>query len=184
MDSLEPEPIGVLEMFILALVEVASVDTLYRMRREVALEPGGVKSALQGLEKALLITRAEPSKRGKRTFQATELGRRMLNEHWATCLKDHPTMEAVLRAAMVAWWMTGPDVAAKYLRNTMSSRREQTKKLELNAAHLERSQSDPLSAYSWMRVLSEAHRRRAEADAFQSISQSLQELSTKNVNHS
>ena len=49
----------------------------------------------------------------------------------------------------------------------------QTRKNMLEAKYLERSQTDPLSAYGWMRVLSQAHRREGPAKAFLSISQSM-----------
>ena len=49
----------------------------------------------------------------------------------------------------------------------------QTRKNMLQARHLEQSQTDPLSAYGWMRVLSQAHRRESPAKAFLSISQSM-----------
>jgi DNA-binding PadR family transcriptional regulator len=181
MRSSDAGDVGVLQIFILTLVDVAGVDTLYRLRREVGLEPGGIKSALQTLERNSFIQRGAPGRRGRKTFIVTSQGRQALRERWALCLTDQSSAEAVLRAAMIAWWMCAPGMAADYLEKTVSLRQAQAKKLHLEAEHLERSQSDPLSAYGWMRVLSEAHRRRAEADALLSISQSIQERSKKDV---
>jgi len=46
---------------------------------------------------------------------------------------------------------------------------------------LEKTKRDPLSTYSWMRALTEAHRRSAESSAFSQLSHLLEGKNHSNV---
>jgi hypothetical protein len=83
--------------------------------------------------------------------------------------------EAVLRAAFVSWVMDGPRAAAGYLYEVGKVRQEQAERMNCESEYLERSQKGPASSYRWMRAALEAHRRKAEGEAFVSMSRSIEE---------
>ncbi len=174
--------LGVMELFIMTLVGKLGLKSLYELRQQAGLEPGGIRSAMRTLEKEKLISRTDPGKRHRRDLALTTAGSAFLEQFWRQCDRDYPDAEAVLRAAFVAWVMDCPAHAVAYLEKIGQSRRERTQLMQHEQESLKRSQTGPVSSYAWMRLETEAHRRRAESDAFVSISLSLKELFEGNVN--
>jgi len=170
-----------MEFFILGLIAKMGLTSLYAFRQEAELEPGGIRSALETLEKRHLITRAEPGFRNRREMKLTPEGNEFFNRFWTQCLRPHADAESVLRSALVAWFMESPGAAAAYLESTAETRRGTADEARMRAKYMQGSQTDPLSTYIWMRILTEAHRRRAEAEAFLSFSQFLMDQSTPDV---
>jgi DNA-binding MarR family transcriptional regulator len=172
-DSSKDKEPGAMEFFILALIEKVGLTSLYAFRERAGLQPGGIRFSLDRLEGWGWISRAEMGRRRRRDLALTTAGREVLERSWADCLQDYADGESILRSAFVAWVMAGTECSADYLKRTGESRRGKAEEAKLEAEHRDQSQKDPLSAYGWMRVLSEAHRREAESQAFLSISQSL-----------
>jgi hypothetical protein len=83
--------------------------------------------------------------------------------------------ESVLRAAFVAWIMDSPRAAAGYLHEVGEARQEMAQQMSCESEHLKRSQKGPTSSYPWMHVSLKAYRRRAESEAFLSMSRSIEE---------
>jgi DNA-binding MarR family transcriptional regulator len=160
-----------MEFFIMTLIERNGLKSLYEFREVAGLQPGGIRSAMARLEKRKFITQAEPGRR--RDLALTPAGMEFLERFWGNCLRDHLDSESVLRSAMVVWLMKSPDQAAEYLRQTGDLRRKRAEEATMKAELLKRSQTDPLSAYEWMLILSETHRRHAESEAFSAISEQL-----------
>lgn len=172
------EDVGAMEFFILALVGRVGLKSLYELRRDAGLEPGGISSAMKTLENGQLISRKDPGKRRRRDLTLTSAGSELLERFWQDCLREYPNTDAVLRAAFVAWVMAGPGAAASYLNRVSKSRREMTQLIkheEENLKDLRRSQTGPLSGYAWMRISHEVHRRGAESEAFLSMSGFIEE---------
>ena len=66
-----------MESFILALIENAELTSMYEFQQRAGLQSGGIRPALQHLEKAHLIARAKPSTRRRRELSLTPQGRFM-----------------------------------------------------------------------------------------------------------
>jgi DNA-binding MarR family transcriptional regulator len=164
-----------MEFFILALIGRVGLKSLYELRQQAGLEPGGIRSAMKTLENAELISRTAPGKRRRRDLTLTSTGRAVLEGSWPGCLREYPDADAVLRAAFVAWVMGSPGAAAAYLNHVGRSRREKMQQMKYDEEHLKRSQTGPLSSYAWMRISHEVHRRGAESEAFLSMSGSIAE---------
>ncbi|MGA2755417.1 MAG: hypothetical protein ABSE53_16795 [Terracidiphilus sp.] len=164
-----------MEFFILALVARLELRSTYAFRVEAGLEPGGIRSALKRLVDAKLITRADEARRRRRDIALTDHGVDVLGTSWRECLHEEGDAESILRAALVAWLMNGPDAAAGYLHRVAESRREKAEEMGYKSMHAERSQKGFLSSYAWMRASLEAHRRKAESKAFLSMSRFIEE---------
>lgn len=171
-----------MELFILVLIGPMALTSLYALKDEAGLEPGGIRAALARLENDELITRGDPGRRRRRDLALTPAGISVLQNSWKGCLRDHGDAESVLRSALVAWLMGGPAAAADYLDHVAELRRERAQQMMNDAAHLEHSQTRPLSSYAWMRASQEAHRRRAESETFLSMSRSIRERFYPSVN--
>lgn len=177
------EDFSAMEYYILALIGRAKLTTLYAFRQEAGLEPGAVRSALRNLEAERLVERAEASIRQRRDMALTDEGRRFLETSWPSGMREYADSESVLRAATVALLMGESEAAAKYLERMAESSRTKAVEARMKAKYLEDAKSDPLSAYGWMRVLSETHRRDADSMAFASMGQVIRGEPMKNVQH-
>jgi DNA-binding PadR family transcriptional regulator len=166
--------IGVMEIFILALVNRGGLNSIYALQKRAALQPGGIRPALTRLEAAGLLERSDHGSRRRRELIATGAGSQFLSEHWYRALQGHIDLESVLRATAVALLMGDVDTARQYLRDISVERERSAKQRELEAESYG-DRSDPLSNYMWMRALCESHRRRAEGVALQSVRQQLKE---------
>ncbi len=173
--SVNAHGLGPMEYFILALIGRLELRSLYAIRQEVGLEPGGIRSALKHLVDGNLITRADEGKRRRRDMALTQVGTNVLASSWRDCLLMKVDAESVLRAAFVAWLMDGPRAAAGYLHSVGEMRQEEAKRMNYESDHLEHSKKGPASSFSWMRTSLEAHRRQAESEAFLSMSGSIEE---------
>jgi DNA-binding MarR family transcriptional regulator len=171
--------LGAMEFFILALVGKAGLKSLYELRKQAGLEPGGIRSAMDALEERELISRSGPGKRRRRELALTDTGNLLLEENWQHCLREYPEGDAVLRAAFVAWVMAGPLATAVYMNDVGQSRRERAQQMNQEAELMKNSKMEPLSGYAWMRISNEAHRQSAESEAFLSMSGSIQEYLSK-----
>jgi hypothetical protein len=166
---------GPMELFILALIGRMKLGSLYSLKQEVGLEPGGIRSALKHLIDGDLIKRADEGKRRRRDMALTSVGFDVLTGSWRNCLRVEGDSESVLRAAFVAWIMESPRAAAGYLHEVGEARQEMAEEMSWESEHLKRSQKGPASGYLWMRASLEAHRRKAESEAFLSMSRSIEE---------
>jgi DNA-binding MarR family transcriptional regulator len=164
-----------MEYFLLVLIGPMGLGSLYALRQEVGLEPGGIRSALKHLIDGELIRREDEGKRRRRDMTLTPDGFAVLANSWRSCLLMDVDSESVLRAASVAWVMDGPRTAAAYLYEVGKVRQEQAERMNCESEYLERSQKGPTSSYCWMRAALEAHRRKAEGEAFVSMSRSIEE---------
>jgi len=162
---------SVMEVFILALIGKAGLTSLYAFQQQAGLQPGGIRPALERLEKQNLIERAESASRQKRNLSLTDEGSRFLNAVWKECLGDHSETEAVLRAVCIALLMGAQEKAAEYLQSLATTRRYAAEAKSLEAEQLGKTQKDPMSTYTWMRALTEARRRSAESEAFLELGQ-------------
>jgi hypothetical protein len=174
--------LGPMELFILVLIGRMGLTSLYAFKEEVGLEPGGIRAALARLQNDQMLTRADPGKRKRRDLALTEIGKAGLQNSWMDCLRDHGDAESVMRSAFVAWLMGSPAAAADYLNHIAEMRRRKALQMMNDAAHLEHFQTGPQSSYAWMRAAQEAHRRRAESEAFLSMSRSIRERLNPGVN--
>lgn len=161
---------GALGFFILALVGKIGLKSLYELRQQAFLEPGGISSAMKSLENEKLISRTAPGKRRRRDLTLTPAGTGLLNRAWQSCLREYADSDAVLRAAMVAWVMESAAAAASYLNHMGQARLEGVQRMKDGEESLKRSKREPLPSYAWMRSSLEAHRRGAEGAAFLSMS--------------
>jgi DNA-binding MarR family transcriptional regulator len=159
--------LGAMEFFILALIDRASLKSLYSFQKHAGLQPGGIRPALQRLQQRNLIQRAESSRRQRRDFSLTLEGKAFLNRSWKECLNDSADTESALRSICVALLMGQPNVARVFTMSVLSNRIGIAREKELEAEGLNRAQDDPLSLYMWMRALTEARRRGAESEAFE-----------------
>lgn len=159
-----------MEYFILALVGKVGLRSLYELRQEAFLEPGGIRSAIKALEDEKLLSRTAPGKRRRRELTLTPAGNAFLDHSWQSSLREYGDAEAVLRAALVAWLMDGPATAAAYLKQMGQSRLERAQRMRDVQEHVKCSKRELLSSYAWMRASLEAHRRSAESEAFLSMS--------------
>jgi len=167
--------LGAMEFFILALVGRVGLKSLYELRQQAGLEPGGIRSAMKTLETRELISRTDPGKRRRRDLTLTSAGSALLERSWPDCLREYPDSDAALRAAFVAWVMGSPVAAGLYLNDIGKSRREKAQQMKYEEEHLKRSQTGPLSSYAWMRISHEVHRRGAESEAFLAMSGFIEE---------
>jgi DNA-binding PadR family transcriptional regulator len=161
--------LGAMEFFILALIDRASLKSLYSFQKHAGLQPGGIRPALQRLQQRNLIQRAESSRRQRRDFSITLEGKAFLNRAWQECLNDNADTESSLRSICVALLMGQPNEARVFTMSVCSNRIGVAREKELEAEGLNRAQNDPLSLYMWMRALTEARRRSAEAEAFEQL---------------
>ena len=168
-----------MEFFILALIHRVGLTSLYAFQQRAGLQPGGIRPALARLEQRNLVKRSDSNARQRRDFALTCDGVALLQGDWQRCLHDHLEPEAVLRAAFVAVLMGGVEQAIAYLFSLALTRRAVAREKAAEAERLNKTQKDPLSAYTWMRALTESRRRNAEGDAFSQLSQYLE--ANKNV---
>ena len=173
--------LSAMEYFILALVGKLELNSLYAFKEEAGLEPGGIRPAMSRLEKCGFLTRTEPKERRRRDLALTLTGFEVLNSSWTNSTRLHSDSESVIRSAFVAWLQGGPAAAADYLHYVGESRRESAKQKMNDANYLERSKPSPLSSYAWMRASHEANRRKADSEAFLSMSRSIRERFTQSV---
>ncbi|MGO8760050.1 MAG: hypothetical protein ACLQG3_18195 [Terracidiphilus sp.] len=173
--EINAEDLGAMEFFILALVGRVGLRSLYELRQQAGLEPGGIRSAMGTLETGKLISRTDPGKRRRRDLTLTSAGSALLEQSWQRCLREYPDADAVLRAAFVALGMGSPAAAATYLNHMSQSRRERAQQMKYEEERLKRSNPGPLSSYAWMRISHEVHRRGAESEAFLSMSRFIEE---------
>lgn len=169
--SVHRDGFGAMEYFVLALIGRADLTTLYAFRQRAGLEPGAVRSALKNLGAEHLIERGEEGRRRRRDLALTEEGRRFLAATWTAGMREYADSEAVMRMATVARLMGDSSAATKYLERMAGTYRSKAVEARMRAESLNHSQSDPLSAYGWMRVLSEAHRRDADSVALAQMGQ-------------
>jgi DNA-binding MarR family transcriptional regulator len=175
------DDLGAMEFFILALVGKIGLGSLYELRQQAGLEPGSIRSAMKALEEKRFISRTGPGKRGRRALALTSAGSAFLEHSWQSSLREYADADAILRAAFVAWIMADPPAAAAYLEGIGQSRRERAQQMKKQQEHLKNSQMGPLSAYAWMRVSHEVHRRIAESEAFLSMSGFIEECFASNA---
>jgi len=173
--------LSAMEYFILALVGRMELTSLYAFKEEAGLEPGGIRPALNRLEKGGLLTRTEPRERRRRDMALTPSGYEVLNGSWTKCVRHHAEAESVIRSAFVALVQGGPAAAADYLLHVGESHRDSAEQKMNDVKYLERSKPSPLSSYAWMRASHEAHRRKADSEAFLSMSRSIRERFTQSV---
>ena len=88
-----------MEFFILVLIGPMGLTSLYALKDQAGLEPGGIRAALTDLLNDELITRADPGRRRRRNLALTESGYGALQNRWKDCLHDHGDAESVLRSA-------------------------------------------------------------------------------------
>jgi DNA-binding MarR family transcriptional regulator len=157
---------SVMEFFILALIHRVGLTSLYTFQQRAGLQPGGIRPALARLEQRKLVERSESSARQRRDFALTAEGKALLYGAWQQCLHDHTEPEAVLRATFVAVLMGGVEQAIEFLFSVATTRHATADEKATVAERLKKTQKDPLSAYTWMRAVTESHRRNAEGDAF------------------
>ncbi len=169
------EGLGAMEFFLLALVGKTGLRSVYELRQHASLEPGAMRSAMERLEAAQLISRTEPGKRRRRELALTAEGSFLLEHRWPNCLREYPDADAILRAAFVGWAMAGADAAAMYLRAMASARQQGAGEMSRTATYLKPSKAEALPSYLWMRASQEAHRRSSEGEAFLSMSRSIEE---------
>ncbi len=169
-----------MEYFILALIGRMKLTSLYAFRQEAGLQPGGIRSALEHLEKRDFILRAEPGRRMRRDLALTRAGQEFLERSWTNCLREYADAESVMRSAMVSWLMDCQDHAAAYLQVMGDARRIKAIEAERKSEYFKQSQQDPLSSYAWMRISIESNRLKAESEAFFSFSRTLQQRSERN----
>lgn len=169
------ERFGAMEYFILALIGKAELKSLYEFQNRASLQPGGIRPALQRLEEAGHIARADAGARNRRDFSVTTRGMKFLEHSWTRSLLDYPDGESVVRAACVAILMNEVQTAAAYLEGVAGGRRNAAKERLMDAERLEERGLDPLNAYAWMRTLTEAQRREGESNAFVRLGRSLKE---------
>jgi DNA-binding MarR family transcriptional regulator len=164
-----------MEFFILALVGVAQLSSMYDLQRRASLQPGSIRHQVEKLERLGLLVRGEASSRRRRKLLVTERGLNHLRNSWQMCLRDYPDTETIFRAACVALLMDNPSAAAAYLHGQALTNRSREEEKSMEAERLGKIQRDPLSTYAWMRVLIEARRRGAESQALSTASQFLEE---------
>ena len=176
--------LGAMEFFILALIDRASLKSLYSFQKHAALQPGSIRPALLRLEQRKLIQRAESSRRRRRDFSLTPEGRDLLGEAWQQCLRDTGDTEGILRSICVALLMGQPDVAVYFVKSVRENRTNDARAKEHEAEGLNRAQNDPLSLYMWMRATTEARRRDAEGEAFEKLIPHLERQVNNGTSHS
>lgn len=157
---------GAMEYFILALVGKANVTSLYEFQQKASLQPGGIRSAMQRLEENDLVHRAASATRQRRDLSLTAKGEEMLESTWRNCLHRYADADSVFRAVSVALMMNDQPTAEDYLEEQALRFMRFSQEKMVEAAHLERVQDDPLSAYAWMKAMARSRQRRAESEAF------------------
>ena len=177
------QSLSVMEYFILALIGKARLTSLYAFQQRAALQPGGIRTSLERLEQRGLLERAESGSRQRRDLSLTAAGLRFLERTWKQCLADYPDAESVLRAATVAVLMGDQHYAGEYLSGMGLHRESSGKEKDMEAERLGRGRLDPLSAYRWMRALTEAQRREGESKAFSMLGRTLKEKHQPDVVH-
>jgi DNA-binding PadR family transcriptional regulator len=159
----------VMPFFLLALVSKGRLETLYGLQQHAALQPGGVQPVLRQLEDKGLLKRSEEGKRRRRVMSVTEEGKKMLAEHWQSCLVFHSDIESVLRAATVAMLMEQPHFAHGYLLERAADYESKSKNLPAAGLNSSRSILDLYGSmrtgWETARLESAAHTLRGLADA-------------------
>jgi DNA-binding MarR family transcriptional regulator len=160
-----------MDFFLLASISRGGLRSLYDLKQQAGLEPGGIRLLLNRLERDGLLERSEQQKRRRRLMTVTEKGSQMLKEGWQRCLGDYPDAESVLRAATVAMLMGDRMTARAYLTD-IADRHEWK-------AQTMRNEPDPMKSsalewYSHMRASWETRRRRSAATLFREIAREME----------
>ena len=165
---------GAMEFFLMAVVSRAGLSSMYELQQKAALQPGGIRPTLQRLEQLNLIRRGSSTARRKRELTLTEDGEEVL-QSWRRCLKDTSDTDAALRVLCIALLMDGFDEALWFAEQQAANRQTLAELRTGQAEQLKGMQRDPLSTYSWIRLLIEAHRRNGESQSFSIVSHFLKE---------
>ncbi len=168
-----------MEFFILALVGRAGLSSIYELQQKAALQPGGIRPALQRLERLNLVTRGSSTVRRKRELAITEDGEEVLRS-WRRCLEDTTDTDAALRVICIALLMNEVGEAMYFVERHAANRQSLATLRSEESEQLKGTYGDPLSTYRWMRLLIDAHRRGAESKTFSLVGQFLQELYNPN----
>jgi len=167
-----------LEFFLLALIEMGDLSTIYQFARRAGLSPGGATIiALQALERKALVVRDGPSGRGTnpRAYRLTEEGRRALRKELIRQLQLTPaSLEQLQRALWAAYAMRVRDpkvwpLAAEFLSRAAQERESTARDREKQMLAGVPPNSTLLDVWRWMRGVSEVHRLRADATAIRSL---------------
>lgn len=149
-----------MEMFLMAAVSRAGLDTLYALQRTVGLQPGSLSQVIKGLAAAGLMVRSEGAKRGRRAMALTDAGERFLTDEWKTGLDPKREMETVLRGAAISLLMGEAQTAIDFLIQAAYLRRLRPVSQALSAKHPKKSAID---LYGELRSVYEYKRRVMEA---------------------
>jgi DNA-binding MarR family transcriptional regulator len=111
-----------MEIFLMAAVSRARLNTLYALQQAASLQPGSLSHVIKVLEEARLLVRSEGAERGRRAMTLTETGERFLAEEWRTSLDANREMESILRSVTVALLMDDSSAALSFLHQAAFER--------------------------------------------------------------
>ncbi len=156
----------------MVVISRAGLNTLYRLQREVNLQPGSIRQALRDLENMGLIARSEaPARsRNRRAMSLTPAGQSFLEQHWTDSLEPKQEMESVIRAVTVALLLTDAKTAVRFLKQA-AGEREHAKGVQ-RISHPPPSAS-PLDFHAAMRSLYGNRRRAMEASVLKEFAEAL-----------
>lgn len=161
-----------MEIFLLAVISRAQLNTLYRLQREVNLQPGSIRQALRNLEDAGLITRPEAAARGphRRAISVTPAGENFLDEHWRDSLESKQEMESVIRGVTVALLLDDTKAAIEFLQGAAVARAQMN-----GIARIERAPPliSAIDFHRAMRALHGSRRRAMETSVLEEFAETL-----------
>jgi DNA-binding MarR family transcriptional regulator len=162
-----------MELFLMAAISRAGVNSMYAFQRDAELQPGSISSIIGRLEQTGLLLRRGAEKRGLRPMVLTETGEDALNEDWRNCLDPRREMESVLRSTTVALLMGEVGTAIDFLFRSAAER----------AANPDREDSPPfftserpIDVHAEMRAVHEKQRRALEGTLLRDFAMHLSKL--------
>lgn len=161
-----------MEIFLLAVISRAGLNTLYALQSEVSLQPGSIKQVLNTLEHAGLINRSAVPKgrRRRRLMSLTKSGEKLLTEQWRSSLDAKREIESILRGTTVALLMGDPQAAFEFLHRAAVARELSLIAQEVNTGSPVKA---PIEFHTAMRAVYNSKRRTIEAGILRGFAEGL-----------
>lgn len=159
------------ELFVLALID-RGCRTPYDLDQRAGVSIGGSSPALARLSERSLISAGKKGPRGRREYNLTSTGERVLDENLSGLTADSviPDFDSLARSLVMLWTTRRRRLALQLLQNW--SKPAPSQKQPERRASLPR-QPDAAQLYRWIQHVRNSHRTQAESKAAEQVLRTL-----------
>ena len=174
-------PLSPTEFLLLAAIRSQQAQSVYALREQLGLPPGGFIPVLNNLVRNGFLNKGKAGQRGKRQFSITPAGEQELNQTFPAILAEalEGDLQAVTRT-LSAIRMFKSEAAEEFVRCVISHRRWKSDEQAKRAAALKPKIADPIIFHRWIQSLALQRVFEAESQLFQEILDQLRSASSGN----